>query len=904
MERVFTPPTLTPEVKSLFQKLDDYDDPCMIFLYAKSDEQWRDQILKQAMQQIDSCSEVVPLSEEVSFCLCFCNVETIQVVAFDIERAIESNDTKAFISIFRHDCLSNPAETFHWGGMQLEKLLETNKANEPVAINDFQDKVNWPGIEQYQEPKPIHSDMSEKKQKSKTGWLSRICQFWCFAKSDATSLGFEPTPMLEMIKPFITTLPNGPALWQFVLNGEGEDKLQRANAFIDLDHILLLPHAHQHAPAFFEHILSLIERDFLPDQHDLQADFFSIMAELSDELLASNRQTAQKQVCYLRILDIFYHIFDQQPWPTKFFAQLVENEKTACLDSEAYQRRFTQPHEQSIDSVPAKLKQDIFELLDELEDYSGVYHEQWLEIERCFDTNRQAVHPDNWPETEMGGRLLLASVLLYKDKQANIEDNNTHGLRKLLNDHLLDQVVEKIRDALSDDCQLPETFENWLNSEQACIDESAIQQLSLSLADDIGLDSSRTKQTAQPHSQLFGDVSDFQSILASCFWFQLAEPSHKLNKVTTAALQIAPQATLSCFTRLFAEQFGEITLLPTLKSQMLRDLTQVGVAQFDLKVFEVRLSQNHNLKCYTSLLSQYAHTSPSEQMQWDEALAKITPFRRDMFYLDVFRLFPSFTTPLCTFKDEMLTELIRATLYSDADFIGTQFDKEDVLFCDHIMLLGDEFNLPIKQHEQLTELDCETGFAVFVNHGKYLSLIVKPKSAVFEPDGSELIGVHAYVILTPKANLDKLSRLVSDFKTLQQRSSDLLQGMQHYLSGACSFQEYQTKYSHFSDTKQYDVNIEHYTRYRAEILPQILAEPNETLQLRLIKLLCSHKARGSRVLEGIAEQLFFDYCLAHDMIDFTTRHDKELKIGTLTKSQLKVWQGFYVELNEKLSKLD
>uniref|UniRef100_UPI0030DB61BC hypothetical protein n=1 Tax=Vibrio caribbeanicus TaxID=701175 RepID=UPI0030DB61BC len=233
MERVFTPPTLTPEVKSLFQKLDDYDDPCMIFLYAKSDEQWRDQILKQAMQQIDSCSEVVPLSEEVSFCLCFCDVETIQLVAFDIERAIESNDKKAFISIFRHDCLSNPAETFHWGGMQLEKLLETNKASEPVAINDFQDKVNWPGIEQYQEPKSIHSGMSEKKQKSKTGWLSRICQFWCFAKSDATSLGFEPTPMLEMIKPFITTLPNGPALWQFVLNGEGEDTLQRSKAIND-----------------------------------------------------------------------------------------------------------------------------------------------------------------------------------------------------------------------------------------------------------------------------------------------------------------------------------------------------------------------------------------------------------------------------------------------------------------------------------------------------------------------------------------------------------------------------------------------------------------------------------------------------------------------------------------------
>ncbi|WP_128732309.1 hypothetical protein [Pseudoalteromonas sp. PS5] len=903
MECVFDPPVFTEAVRLQFQKLDSYDDPCLVFITTNHTVQWCHNTLHNILQAEGiSHSDILAVSENTHFFLCYCDPTTIQVFVDEVVAVAVSADITTFLSVFRHNCLSNPKETFRWCTQQLQGLIENSSDNVGAALNDFRDKANWPGIADYQQPEQQTSSVDNAEKKTRDGFFASVAKFFGFGCQDERQLGFEITPTLSIVKIFIESLPSGSALWAYVKTGKGKEQLVRSHALLDLDHVLLLPHACRYAPEFYNYIMSTLRHSTIVEQNEIQQYFYRAISELTEELLESESKKEAKQACFLRILDIFYHLFDQQSWSDDFYELLVEDEDTACLSAEAYQARFIQEIEISTDGVSEKLKQQILELLDKLEDYHFASYRQWCEITKLFKSNRQAVNPENWLGTEPSSRLLLACILLYQDKLSAINDESTQALRQLINESLIKQVLKKIEEDIAHDCKLPESFVAWLTSEKQGIDTECIDRLAKNLAPDTGLDAHKTEHTAQPHTQLFSSISDFQAVLASCYWLELSEPNIITRKVIAMALKIAPQASLSCFIGLQLKRFGSFGE-PEQKKQILANLQQVNVDAYDLLTFEVRLAQGYDIQWYEKLVKQYVKMKKSDRERWDKALAKVTPATRDYFYLDVYRLAPKVTTPLIYQRENMIEALISSTLYFDDDFIATYFNQKELLFSDHIEFLPEKFELPVSLHQQVLTIKNDVNFVIFLYDVESLILVAKTDGVTFCSGSNSISWASHYIILDNQVDLDKLTVLAEQFESYQARAKTLQKAVTDYLSGVIIFSEFQRYFGHYSDTKKYDLHIENYSKYSTRILPQILVEPDEQVQLRLIKLLCSHKTRGNRVLKKVAEQLFFDHYLTNGNADFEMRHDPELNVDELTDDWIETWQAFYTTLAEKVSSL-
>ncbi|PNQ64531.1 hypothetical protein C1141_09810 [Vibrio agarivorans] len=905
-QRNFHPPILTQDVETLFKQLDSYDDPCLLFLYANNLEQWRYQILLNTLQDEKiSTSEIYQLSVDVSFCLCFDDATSIQVLADELINKAKESGTSVFLSVFRHNCLAKPKDTFDWGVVQLKKLVETSTSDMDLAINDFTDRTNWPGLEEYTRPKETNP-LTEQfiKEEPKLGWLIRIAKRFGFASKKINLAELEQLSSLSMVRPFIESLPNGEALWHYVLTGHGKDILDEQNAFIDLDGVLLLVHANRFAPEFYRHILDVLRYDSIPEQNDIHDDFERVIYELAEELLEAETGRATKQTCMLRLLDIFYHIFDQTTWSDNIYEILVETEGSSCLTDAEFKARYSRPTTEDTDNVTAETQQAILELLDDFEDYHFCSYKQWRSIEKIFVDKRLAVNPNCWKGSEPSSHLLLASILLYKDKQTNINDSNTQALRQLIDDLLLPEILRLIESDLEHDETLPNAFVTWLHSDSTDIDFDSIQQLKSVLAGDIGMDAHRTKHQAQPHTQLFSSISDFMPILASCYWLQLSEPRLLTQKVITMALRLAPQATLSCFTRLqmpFSGRFKN----DKQKKQLLVDLSKIEIDAYDFLTFEVRLAQSHDIPRYRKLVRKYAKLKKDKQQLWDIALAKVTPRIRDYFYLDVYRLAPKVATPLLTQRSDMLDELINKTSHFDDDFIKTMFTHDELSFSERREFLPEKYKLPIVIESEVERIKQVSRFALFILADQKLKLIAVSGEEKLDSEAKLLdfakYSANFYVIINDSVERNTITTKLHSFISYTEREKRLKQGIQDFLSGKLTFEHYQNKFDHYSDSKVYDIYIENYCEYSTCILPQILAEPDEQVQLRLIKLLCSHRTRGKRILRKIAENMFFDHYLTNGRADFEMRHDPELDVDDLTDDWIERWQNFHKELEHKIN---
>ena len=305
MDRISESPTLNQQVKALLEQLDDYDDPCFLLLYSDLTPQQRAASLTQVFlsEGMHDCP-VIHLDEQVSFSSVFCDSATAQVVADELVESLQNN---AYLSVFRHNCLSKPLDTFDWTRQQLMQLIEGNEQGPHLAINDFQDKANWPGISQYLKgDKSISTTQAEPEveavQPKPSLWqrvklsVNRALRSASANKHEKQS--FALTPALVLVEPFILALPQGKALWHYVLTGAGKQELVQSQGFLDLDHILFLPHAYHHARPFYTMVMENQRYDALPEQNDLQHYFFRAIFELVEELLEAEQQTKAKQACF------------------------------------------------------------------------------------------------------------------------------------------------------------------------------------------------------------------------------------------------------------------------------------------------------------------------------------------------------------------------------------------------------------------------------------------------------------------------------------------------------------------------------------------------------------------------------------------------------------------------------
>ena len=906
-QQAFHPPMLTQDVQALFKKFDEYDDPYLCFLQAKNLDQWRYQTILNALQEEEvSASGIYHISGDISFFLCFTESTSIQVIADEIVNEAKEIGISAYLSVFRHNCLGKPKETFNWGVSQLKKLVETSSSDTDLAINDFTDKANWPGISEYIEqdkPKLAKPNRPAPKQEPKSGWLSGIARRLGLGNHTRGQSSFELTDSLLLVQPFVKALPNGKALWNYVLTGQGKEKLDKDNAFVDLDRVIFLVHASKFAPEFYHNVLIRQPYDSIPDQRDLHEYFDRVIIDLIEELLESDTDRRAKQACFLRLLDIFYHIFDQQTWSEEIYEIVVENEDSACLTEAEFKARYSPAQTVSPDTVSAEAQQSIMELLDDLEDYFFCSSSQWREIEKLFADNRLAINPEHWQGTEDSSRLLLASILLYKDKQARVDDNNTQALRELIDELLLPQILEQIESELRHDQSLPEDFVAWLKSDDADIYSACIERFQAMLEGDSRASSPDQELQGQVHTDLFDHTSDFLPVLASCYWLQLSEPNLLTQKIIAMALSMAPQATLSCFTHLQMKFFGSFSD-DKQQRKTLRNLKKVGSDAYDLLTFEVRLTQSHDIPSYEKLVKKYAKLKKEKQQLWDRALAKIMPATRDYFYLDVYRIAPKVATPLLALRPNMLDGLIRATIHYEDDFIKAMFNRNELLFSDRREYLSKKYDLPIVVENEVVKTKLGFRFAWFILENEKLKLIAISDDKDYDAEEKLLnyasYAANFYAIFSDEVERESLIAKIQSFADYEGRKEVLKQGMLDFFSGKLTFQQYQTEFGHYSSCKDYDIYIKDYGKHYARILPQILAEPDEQVKLRFVKLLSSHKTRGKQVLRKIAEHMFFDHYLTNGSADFEMRHDPELEVEDLTEDWIERWQDFHKELEQKV----
>ncbi len=354
----FDTSTLVSQVTSQLTQLDDYDEPCFFLLYTDdSPTEFYDK-LKQLSEQLQyDIGPIKSLGEHLYFRSILMDTNELKQLTKQLESSWKNEQFK--ISIFRHNPIGNPIKTFKWTIQQLQAIEDNAGNGIQIAINDYQDRDNWPGIDQYvacsrkQERQKALFGTQDDAQEQTTGLFGKI-KSWLTGYSEQTTTVDSPeiSPWLKAaqnklsfplgngfleVAPFIYSLPQGEVLWYYVLTGENREQLDATNGLLDLDHILIFHHAKKFAPELCEKMLSACYG--LSTQNELFEDLDEVLDELTDELLDDGEHLAQRQACYLRILDIFYHLFDQQ-LPEAFYELLVKDEEKACLSQQQYQQRY------------------------------------------------------------------------------------------------------------------------------------------------------------------------------------------------------------------------------------------------------------------------------------------------------------------------------------------------------------------------------------------------------------------------------------------------------------------------------------------------------------------------------------------------------------------------------------
>ncbi|TEW52338.1 hypothetical protein [Psychromonas algicola] len=876
--------------------LDSYDDPCFVFVYSKGDPVRRFNVLESLFEtELEDDFSLFKLNDDICFASLFCDYIDMENIAENIVNTFKQQDIMVNVSVFRHNPIGVAKDTFYWGIKQLESLA-ADKNSASFMINDFTDTKNWPGIAQYTDKNTGLVDTVEVKNnvENKQGFfkqkLTNLKKLVSKVDTETRSMNNNSeadnlTPSLKMLHPFMINLPQGELFWQYVLNGEYEQQLKDSNAFIDLDKVVLLSHAKKVAPDFFKHILSCSFYDSVPSQNEIHGFLFKILEPLSKELLKTGNTTSEQKACFLRILDIFFYLFDQQDFEPNIFELLTES-----MRETSYAGRFSVVCEETAEGISPEQEREIIEILAAIDNYYVIGNENLSVITHCFSGARNAYDYTLW-ENDESSSLLLAAILLNLDKKEQIKDHYTEALTQFFDDQLLENIMMVIAENSS---FVPESLSPWLQGDDSIDVDSLIQALRTSLTVDWQSD----VNSPQPVFELFSDISDFLVILASCYWRLNASHNETADRLIKLMMGLAPQATLSCFSRLYRSSLDGFSSIE-LEETFFQCLTAINIDKYAQVAFKLRIAFNYCFEQYEPLLNEYVQLNDQEKAHWDNAIDKFNAYDRDYFYLDVYRINPELSNPLAEKNDTVLAELVKLASHDDNKAFANHFDKNKVMFADHSEDLPRKLELPVTFHTQRQPNKAEMNFAVLLCTGKHHELLIDSASHCVENEG-EWPAVNSLTILE-NVEATEVIETLHKMPTIEQRTLINKQAIKQYIEGEISFTEYIMATSAFLNTKEFYLDNDLYSEHAPKILPQILAEPNKAKQLRWVKLLSTDPRRRKRVQEELIAELFFDHQLQEGNVDLETR--KEIELEELSPSWAKTWQDYHQQLTAELAKI-
>ncbi|OLQ88013.1 hypothetical protein BIY22_07505 [Vibrio panuliri] len=633
------------EVHAVLNQFGSYDDPCLVILCTDAKQEIQTRALDSAVKNNDcEASNWFHLEQNLSFCYLFCDHFNANYFAFDLSDHLSEQGYNAKVSLFRHNAIGDIYSTYRWNISQLLELLPTA---EKVAINDFQDKHHWQGVSHY---------LAEDREAQ-------------FAKENAQSHG-EPIASnedialpLQHLAPFIAHLPHGQALWNYVLNGEYQNDTLLQAHLVDLDSVLVLHHAKCYSPDFYRHILRCCHYDSIPAQHEILPYLADILRPLLEVLLPDNRNLLNQQRC-LRVVEIFFHLFDQQDLPKELRSVLVQDQASACISAMAYEQRFSLPSLAEENDISAKTKQQINAIIDSLDHYTLCDYQDYQDIEQAFATNRHAYNYQLWQREEEDEQTvcrLIGAILLNFDRNAQRFDSYTEALLSWVSHGLYKDVFTQF-EQLSQPTSA--RLQAWLIHGQAEQLPTLIEELKHELESDSNEQRDAQLGITQPKYSLFSSVGIFRPILATCYWLYNVNQDDFAKRVVILSAALAPQATIASIAHFYRQSLAGFASLAQ-QNTFFMHLFDIGISYIDQCAFHIGLAVRYDLDQLPDLIQRYVDLDQSERDCWNQAINKLCAYERDYFYLNVHRLHPALGTPLPHYRKIVLEQLISAVSDSE-----------------------------------------------------------------------------------------------------------------------------------------------------------------------------------------------------------------------------------------------
>lgn len=145
--------TVPEELENYFSGLDSYDQPYFLLVSSNAGEDTVNAAIQESVKQLPEDEIHHGGSLTIKEGLIFVALETendfIQLFVSKVTESLNKQGENVFISVFRHNCLGEGAETFKWCTQLLDEVLENQQGDSAVLYNDFTDRENWPGLSKY-----------------------------------------------------------------------------------------------------------------------------------------------------------------------------------------------------------------------------------------------------------------------------------------------------------------------------------------------------------------------------------------------------------------------------------------------------------------------------------------------------------------------------------------------------------------------------------------------------------------------------------------------------------------------------------------------------------------------------------------------------------------------------------
>lgn len=142
------------KLENLYNSFDAYYQPYFILISCNGAlqlvDEFCDQYIPDKAEESDDIygADWFDLSSELYLVCISCERSMVDDFLEKIEQAADAASALIHVSVFLHNCIGEPSDTFAWAVQLLEETIEGANGKSSIGINDFKDP-DWQGIEQY-----------------------------------------------------------------------------------------------------------------------------------------------------------------------------------------------------------------------------------------------------------------------------------------------------------------------------------------------------------------------------------------------------------------------------------------------------------------------------------------------------------------------------------------------------------------------------------------------------------------------------------------------------------------------------------------------------------------------------------------------------------------------------------